>query len=113
MQAFELSNLIQQRATQGDAYLEFLSVPDLSMGIYCLPKDGTDPQQPHAEAEVYFVVSGKCHFICGSEEQAISAGSVLYVPKNVPHRFLQIEEDLTLLVFFAPAEGTSAVKREL
>ena len=35
----------------------------------------------------------------------VSAGSVLYVPKHVVHRFHTIEEGLQILVFFAPEEG--------
>jgi hypothetical protein len=34
-------------------------------------------------------------------------GSVVYVAKTVEHKFHSIEEDLTLLVFFAPAEYSS------
>ena len=35
-----------------------------------------------------------------------SKGDFLNVAKNVAHRFHSIEEDLTALVFFAPAEYT-------
>jgi hypothetical protein len=34
MQAFELTQLIDQRSKSGKLYLEFLRVPDLSMGLY-------------------------------------------------------------------------------
>ena len=44
MQAYELAQLISQRADSNKAYLEFLKVPDLSMGLYVLPAGGTDPQ---------------------------------------------------------------------
>ena len=59
MQAFELIQLISQRETSNKLYLEFLKVPDLSMGLYVLPAGGTDPQSPHTEDEVYYVVSGR------------------------------------------------------
>ena len=58
MQAFELSRLLSQHAGNKKPYLEFLNVPDLSMGLYILPAGGTDPQRPHTEDEVYYVVSG-------------------------------------------------------
>ena len=35
------------------------------------------------------------------------AGSVIFAPPGLPHRFHSITEDLRLLVFFAPAEGTA------
>jgi hypothetical protein len=34
----------------------------------------------------------------------IQAGSIVYVTKNMEHRFHSVEEELTLLVFFAPTE---------
>jgi mannose-6-phosphate isomerase-like protein (cupin superfamily) len=65
-----------------------------------------DPQLPHAEDEVYYVVSGRATIQVAEEQQAVQAGSIIYVEAMVEHRFHTIEEDLTLLVFFAPAEYT-------
>lgn len=104
MQAFELAELISQRADSNKLYLEFLKVPDLSMGLYVLSAGGTDPQSPHTEDEVYYVVSGRARIKVAEEDRAVEAGSIVYVAKNVEHRFHAIEEELTLLVFFAPAE---------
>ena len=104
MQAFELAQLISQRETSQKLYLEFLKVPDLSMGLYVLPAGGADPQAPHTEDEVYYVVSGKAQIKVAEENRAVQAGSIVYVAKNVEHRFHSIEEELTVIVFFAPAE---------
>ena len=104
MQAFELTQLISQREASNKPYLEFLKVPDLSMGLYILPAGGVDPQSPHTEDEVYYVVSGKAQIKVADEDRAVQAGSIVYVAKNVQHRFHSIEEELTLIVFFAPAE---------
>ena len=104
MQAYELSQLISQKAATDKLYLEFLKVPDLSMGLYVLPAGGTDPQSPHTEDEVYYVVSGQAKIRVDSEDRDVQAGSIVYVAKNVEHRFHSIEQDLTVLVFFAPAE---------
>jgi len=104
MQAYELTELISQREASSKLYLEFLKVPDLSLGLYVLPAGGTDPQSPHTEDEVYYVVSGKAKIKVADKDRAVQAGSVVYVAKNVEHRFHSIEEELTILVFFAPAE---------
>ena len=104
MQAFELAELISQRESGNKLYLEFLKVPDLSMGLYVLPAGGTDPQSPHTEDEVYYVVSGRAKILVANENQDVQAGSIVYVAKNVAHHFHSIEEELTVLVFFAPAE---------
>ena len=104
MQAFEFSQLISQHSDSNKLYLEFLKVTDLSMGLYILPAGGVDPQSPHTEDEVYYVVSGKAQIKVADEDRAVQAGSIVYVAKNVEHRFHSIEEELTVIVFFAPAE---------
>ena len=109
MQAYEPTQLIQQRADSDKLYLEFLKVPDLSMGLYVLPAGGTDPQSPHTEDEVYYVVSGRARIKVADEDRDVQAGSIVYVAKNVEHRFHSIKEELTVLVFFAPAEFSNKV----
>ena len=112
MQAYELAQLISQRESSNKLYLEFLKVPDLSLGLYVLPAGGTDPQSPHTEDEVYYVVSGKAQILVAEENRNVQAGSIIYVKKNVAHRFHSIEEELTILVFFAPAEYSRKLNRE-
>lgn len=104
MQAFELAHLISQQKDSNKLYLEFLKVPDLSMGLYVLPAGSTDPQSPHTEDEIYYVMSGRAKILVADENRDVKAGSIVYVAKNIAHRFHSIEEDLKLLVFFAPAE---------
>jgi mannose-6-phosphate isomerase-like protein (cupin superfamily) len=104
MQAYELADLITQRAGSNKLYLEFLKVPGLSMGLYVLPAGGVDPQSPHTEDEVYYVVSGRAKINVADEDRDLQGGSIVYVAKNVEHRFHSIDEELTVIVFFAPAE---------
>ena len=54
--------------------------------------------------QVYYVVSGRAKILVAEENREVQPGSIVYVAKNVAHRFHSIEEDLTVLVFFAPAE---------
>jgi mannose-6-phosphate isomerase-like protein (cupin superfamily) len=108
LQAFELSAIDQQRLRDGKSYLEFLRVPALSIGLYVLPAGGADSQKPHAEDEVYCVLSGRGMLQVGDEDREVRAGSVVLAPAKMPHRFHSITEELQILVFFAPAEGTKA-----
>jgi len=104
MQTFELAQLVEEHAESGKTYFEFLRVPDLSAGLYQLPAGGSDPQAPHTEDEVYYVVSGRAHIQVADESRAVQGGSIVFVARRVEHRFHSIEEELTILVFFAPAE---------
>jgi mannose-6-phosphate isomerase-like protein (cupin superfamily) len=100
----DLPAVSAERAQAGKLYLEFLRVPALSAGVYVLPAGGTDPQKLHKEDEVYYVVRGSALMRVGREEQAVKAGSVIFVAAEVEHRFFDIREELEVLVFFAPAE---------
>jgi mannose-6-phosphate isomerase-like protein (cupin superfamily) len=108
MDAFDMTTLLEEHTSSGRLYLEFLRVPSLSLGVYRLPAGGVDPQSPHTEDEVYCVISGKAWLQVGDEQRSVGAGSIVFVAANVPHLFHSIEEDLTVLVFFAPAEYSQA-----
>jgi len=108
MQQFDLANLVAARDASERPYLEFLRVPALSVGLYVLPAEGADPQQPHSEDEVYYVASGRGRILVGTEDSDVSPGAIVYVPAGVEHRFHTIAEELTIVVFFAPAEYSQA-----
>jgi quercetin dioxygenase-like cupin family protein len=106
MQTFDLNDLVAEGERAGQRWREFLRVPSLSMGLYRLKAGQADEQQPHSEDEVYFVISGKASFRAGGQVQVIAPGSAIFVERAAEHRFVDITEDLTVLVFFAPAEGS-------
>ena len=112
MDAFELADVLQARAAGGRLYHEFIRTHDLSVGVYVLPAGGTDPQGPHTEDEAYYVVSGRATITVGADERPVSAGSIVFVGADVPHRFHDIEEELTVLVVFGPAEYTHRVDHQ-
>jgi mannose-6-phosphate isomerase-like protein (cupin superfamily) len=82
-------------------YIEHLRVPSLSVGTYCLPAGAVDNQMPHADDEIYAVVSGRGSFTSGGQTVEAGPGVTLYVPAGEAHRFHDVVEDLTVLVFFA------------
>lgn len=100
-----LPSIAQQLSESGKLYEEFLRVPAMSAGLYVLPAGSTDPQRPHHEDEMYYVLRGRAQFKAGNEDREICAGSVLFVAAELEHRFHDITEELALLVFFAPAES--------
>ena len=105
MHNWDLATIDTERATDGHLYREFLRVPDLSAGLYVLDAGGTDPQSPHSEDELYYVVSGRGAVTVGVETREVRVGSLVFVAASVPHRFHDITERLQILVVFGPAEG--------
>jgi mannose-6-phosphate isomerase-like protein (cupin superfamily) len=83
-----------------------LRTGQLSAGLYRLRRGEEDQQRPHHEEEVYLVMEGQARFRIGDQDFEAVPGSLLTVPPKVEHAFHSITEDLLLLVFFAPAEGT-------
>ena len=108
MDAHELADLIARFDRPGQLYHEFLRVPSMSAGLYRLRAGAIDPQLPHTEDELYYVIRGRGSIRVGTEDRSITAGSSVFVPATIEHRFHSIEEDLIILVFFAPAEYSQA-----
>lgn len=99
--AFQMSALEKERAEKNQAYLSFLNRSTLSCGVYFLPANSKDNQQPHKIDEVYYVKSGKGKLHVDGEDFDANPGDVLFVAAYAEHYFHSIEEDLTLLVFFS------------
>jgi mannose-6-phosphate isomerase-like protein (cupin superfamily) len=102
MNAFEYSDVTHQQAESGKPYLQFISEGTMSLGLYVLAAGATDAQSPHEEDEIYYVVSGRGAVDVAGERRPVRAGSIVFVAKEVEHRFVDIEEDLSILVYFAP-----------
>jgi len=103
---FDIAELARKRERRGQLYFEFLRRAAMSAGVYVLPAGGTDPQKPHKEDELYYVVTGHARMKVAGEDREVKAGSVIFVAADVEHRFYDISEELVVLVFFAPAESS-------
>ncbi|MGP4110265.1 cupin domain-containing protein [Streptomyces sp. 4N509B] len=89
-------------------WVEQLRTPDLSVGTYCVPAGGRDDQSPHTEDEIYVVTAGRAKIATPDRTAEVGPGAVIFVPAGEEHRFVDVTEDLTLLVVFGPAYGSRA-----
>jgi mannose-6-phosphate isomerase-like protein (cupin superfamily) len=109
MDAFETAELVAAQDRPGEhTYVDFLRKEMLSLGMSVWPAGGEDTQQPHTEDEVYVVMAGRGQIRVDGEDRPVKAGSVVYVGAGVEHRFHAVEEDLHVLVFWAPPYGSRA-----
>lgn len=107
MQAFDIPDLDPQpRDADGHGYVDFLASDKLSVGLAVWPKGKPDRQRPHREDEVYYVISGRAKIGVAGEDRDVKPGSVVFVATGVEHRFHDIEEDLRVLVFWAPPHAS-------
>ena len=104
-QAFELDDL---QADRSRSYAEFLRRPGISMGVYHVPIGGKDPQHPHAADEVYVVLAGRAVLEVEGERLEMQRGRVVSVDVGADHRFVDVTEDLSVLVVFAPPDSPEA-----
>ena len=114
-QSGEIESLVDLAKAAADGYLNDAVRSDkLNVGVYVLAAGSTDDQTPHEEDEVYYAVRGRARFECDGETAGNVAlvhtvqpaysnpGSLLFVRAGIDHRFRDIEEELVLVVFWAP-----------
>lgn len=108
MLIFDIDAVRRALDAMDSKWKEFMRVENMSAGLYRLKAGQADTQKPHTEDEVYFVTRGRAKFAAGENVQDVAAGSLIFVEAHREHRFVDITEDLEVLVVFAPAEGSAA-----
>jgi mannose-6-phosphate isomerase-like protein (cupin superfamily) len=101
--SFSIPEVTNLRKESGNAWLEFLNLPSLSMGVYHLPAGTNDREThtPHDRDEIYIGIRGHGRLTADGEEFAIESNTIVLVKAGIEHYFHDITDDLTVLVFFA------------
>jgi mannose-6-phosphate isomerase-like protein (cupin superfamily) len=107
-QSFSLNAVKEAQSSSAATYREFLRRPGFSMGMYLLPTGSKDAQHPHAADEVYIIERGRAQLEVEGETIDVGPGAVVSVDRGRDHHFLNITEDLAVLVIFAPADNPEA-----
>ncbi len=100
-EAFTLEELYGQAKKEGGNYLKFIDNENLSSGIYQLKKGEVDNQRPHEWDEIYYILEGRATLKVENETYSAIPGAILFVKAKIDHTFVNIEEDLRVLVFFS------------
>jgi len=109
VEAHEIPELDPQpRDADGHGYVDFLASDKLSVGLAIWPRGSIDRQRPHLEDEVYYVISGRATIRVAGEDRTVKPGSLVFVAARVEHNFHTIEEDLRVLVFWAPPHAPAS-----
>ena len=108
--AFVLADALARLAGDRHDFAEVFRSPNgsLSLTVARWPAGSFDDQTPHTEDEVYHIVAGRGRLVIGDESVPVEPGSVAFVAAGVEHRFVDISEDLDVLVFWSPARHTNA-----
>ena len=104
--SFKIDAINEKRLSEGGPYLSFINEKSLKTGLYVLPKGSEDKQSPHELDEVYYIIEGKSKFFVNGDTVGVSPGDVIFVKARIEHRFVDIEQDLKILVFFSEFKVT-------
>ena len=83
---------------EGEPYQCLLNQPGAQLLIFT-PR-GTDHQSEHTRDEAYICVAGTAVLEIEGKPQPFAAGDLAWIPKNVPHRFVDMSEDFATWVAF-------------
>ena len=76
----------------------------LELGYY--KPEGSDPQSPHDQDEIYIIQKGRGFFVHGDRRQPFEPGEALFVSAGDTHRFEDFSDDFEAwVVFFGPIGG--------
>jgi len=66
--------------------------------------NGGPPLHVHIDQdEWFFVTEGEYLFQCGGDKFSLKAGDTIFLPRNIPHAFVQLSEKARTIVAYMPA----------
>ncbi|MGD1835410.1 MAG: cupin domain-containing protein [Nitrososphaeraceae archaeon] len=95
---YDLKNILSNiNNEEGEYFFNFLSKKSMDVGVIKLLKGQQDTQEPHPADEIYFVIKGDGTITINEKKYDVYEGKVIYIPKNVPHRFSANTDELIVL----------------
>ena len=84
---------------EGERYAEPFTYSTMRLGLYAPRK--FDPQGPHDQDELYFVLEGSGTFVHNGKRTTFEPGDAMFVAAGVEHRFEDFSDDFATWVVFA------------
>lgn len=98
-----LTQLLDGRNSAPVQFQPFLDTDSIEAGMYYLAPGAQDNQPVHGEDEVYLVMSGNGQLQVGQQFFPATPGQAIFVRAGVAHNFVNITEELEVLVLFSSA----------
>jgi len=111
MKVWNIEDVLAKHRKSKRSYTGFFRVPSTRCGVYTLPKGAKDGQTPHKEDELYYVVRGKAKMDSDGKKVDLKPGSLVFIAADAEHKFIDIEEDLELLVVFSSGQKQKPPKK--
>lgn len=101
---------IDREAVTDDIARRLFTGERMMLAHVYLDKGAIVPKHHHDNEQLTWIVSGSLRFWIGDEgedgyeERVVSAGEVMYIPSNVPHRAEALEDTVDVDVFSPPRQ---------
>ena len=103
-------NEIEREAVTGDIARRLFTGERMMLAQVYLEKGAIVPKHSHENEQLTWIVEGALRFWIGDEgqpgyeERVVSAGEVMYIPSNVPHKAEALEDTFDVDVFSPPRQ---------
>ena len=99
-------NLVKISAKDTDGQLSIFEYEGLA-------KMGPDLHVHFNQDEIFYIIDGEYLFQVGDEQQTLKAGDTIFLPRNVPHTWLQLTEKGKMIYLLQPAGKMEEFFKEL
>jgi mannose-6-phosphate isomerase-like protein (cupin superfamily) len=98
---YDTKEILKKLDSSGNWFYGFLSKRSMDAGILRLMPREKDPQGPHANDELYYVIKGSGFIRMEDKDIPVKAGSIIFVPAEKKHHFHGNKDELQVLYVFA------------
>ena len=101
---------VERESVTNDIARQLFTGKRMMLAQVFLDKGAIVPKHSHDNEQLTWVVEGALKFWLGNEgepgyeERIVSAGEVMYIPSNVPHKAEALEDTLDVDVFSPPRQ---------
>ncbi len=98
---YDTKEVLKKLKASGNWFYGFMSKGSMDAGVLRLRPREKDVQGPHANDELYYVISGHGFIRIEKEDLPIKPGSIIFVPAGKRHNFHGNNDELQVLYVFA------------
>ncbi len=87
-----------------------------AMSVFLFNGNGNAATPLHVhfhQDEFFYVIDGQYRFVCGEMKSELHPGDTIFLPRNIPHQWLQLSENGKLLYAVNPAGTLEDMFKEL
>jgi len=97
---YDTKEILKKLDSSGNWFYGFLSKNSMDAGILRLMPGEKEPQAPHTNDELYYVINGNGFIRIENEDISIKPGNIIFVPAGKKHHFHDNKDELQIMYVF-------------